>query len=90
MAGHAELAALDYGAFTHYLYEKTPTQKKKLKTSVKRNIFGTLSGTRYVVVVVVVTLTRLIKSVVTGHAPLTLERNNTPGQTYNANQKWYT
>ena len=32
----------------------------------------------YVVVVVVLTLTRIIKSVVTGQAPVTLELRNTP------------
>ena len=35
---------------------------------------------RCVVVVVVLTLTRIIKSVVTGQAPVTLELRNTPGQ----------
>ena len=35
-------------------------------------------GATIVVVVVVVTLTRIIKSVVTGQAPATLERRNTP------------
>ena len=33
-----------------------------------------------VVVVVVLTLTRIIKSVVTGQAPVTLELRNTPGE----------
>ena len=33
-----------------------------------------------VVVVVVLTLTRIIKSVVTGQAPVTLELRNTPGR----------
>ena len=33
-----------------------------------------------VVVVVVPTLTRIIKSVVTGQAPVTLELRNTPGK----------
>ena len=32
-------------------------------------------------VVVVLTLTRIIKSVVTGQAPVTLELRNTPGET---------
>ena len=42
-----------------------------------------------VVVVVVFTLTRIIKSVVTGQAPVTLEMRNTPGKnTYNP--RWYT
>ena len=31
-------------------------------------------------VVLVLTLTRIIKSVVTGHAPVTLELRNTPGK----------
>ena len=35
-----------------------------------------------VVVVVVLTLTRKIKSVVTGQAPVTLELRNTPGKTH--------
>ena len=34
------------------------------------------------VVVVVLTLTRIIKSVVTGQAPVTLELRNTPGKTH--------
>ena len=35
--------------------------------------------TTVVVVVVVLTLTRIIKSVVTGQAPINLELRNTPG-----------
>ena len=35
-----------------------------------------------VVVVVVFTLTRIIKSVVTGQAPVTLELRKTPGKTH--------
>ena len=35
-----------------------------------------------VVVVVVLTLTRIIKSVLTGQAPVTLELRNTPGKTH--------
>ena len=35
-----------------------------------------------VVVVAVLTLTRVIKSVVTGEAPVTLELRNTPGKTH--------
>ena len=35
-----------------------------------------------VVVVVVLTLTRIIKSMVTGQAPVTLELRNTPGKTH--------
>ena len=43
-----------------------------------------------IVVVVVLTLTRIIKSVVTGQAPVTLElRNNTPGKNTH-NPRWYT
>ena len=37
---------------------------------------------RYYVVVVVLTLTRIIKSVVTRQAPVTLELRNTPGKTH--------
>ena len=33
-----------------------------------------------IVIVVVLTLTRIIKSVVTGQAPVTLELRNTPGK----------
>ena len=41
-------------------------------------------------VVVVLTLTRILKSVVTGQAPVTLElRNNPEGKTTN-NPRWYT
>ena len=36
---------------------------------------------KVVFVVVVLTLTRIIKSVVTGQAPVTLELRNTPGKT---------
>ena len=42
-----------------------------------------------VVVVAVLTLARIIKSVVTGHAPVTLELNNTLGKNTN-NPGWYT
>ena len=41
------------------------------------------------VVVVVLTLTRIIKSVVTGQAPVTLELRNTPGNNTH-NPRWYT
>ena len=41
------------------------------------------------VVVVVLTLTRIIKSVVTGQAPVTLELRNTPGKNTH-NPRWYT
>ena len=45
---------------------------------------------RVVVVVVVLTLTRItIKSVVTGQAPVPLELRNTPGKDTN-NPRWYT
>ena len=37
---------------------------------------------RFVVVAVVLTLTRIVKSVVTGQAPVTLELRNTPGKTH--------
>ena len=41
--------------------------------------------------VVVLTLTRIIKSVVTGQAPVTLELRNTPGKhTHTHNPRWYT
>ena len=42
-----------------------------------------------VVVVVILTLTRTIKSVVTGQAPVTLELRNTPGKNTH-NPRWYT
>ena len=42
-----------------------------------------------VVVVVVLTLTRIIKSVVTGQAPVTLELRSTPGKNTH-NPRWYT
>ena len=42
-----------------------------------------------VVVVVVLTDTRIIKSVVTGQAPGTLELRNTPGKDTNS-PRWYT
>ena len=42
-----------------------------------------------VVVVVVPTLTRIIKSAVTGQAPVTLELRNTIGKNAN-NPRWYT
>ena len=43
----------------------------------------------HVRVVVVLTLTRIIKSVVTGQAPVTLELRNTP-RTNTNNPRWYT
>ena len=43
----------------------------------------------FVVVVVVLTLIRIIKSVVTGQAPVTLELRNTPGKNTH-NPRWYT
>ena len=42
------------------------------------------------VVVVALTLTRIIKSVVTGQAPVTLELRNTPGKTHTHNPRWHT
>ena len=42
-----------------------------------------------VVVVVVLTLSRIVKSVVTGQAPFTLELRNTPGKNTH-NPRWYT
>ena len=42
-------------------------------------------------IVVVLTLTRIIKSVVTGQAPVTLElRNKHPREKTQTNQRWYT
>ena len=46
-------------------------------------------GVVVVVVDVVLTLTRIIKSVVAGQAPVTLELRNTLGQNTN-NSRWYT
>ena len=43
-----------------------------------------------VVVVVALTLTRIIKAMVTGQASVTLEWRNTPGKKHKQNQKWYT
>ena len=48
-----------------------------------------VGGGWVVVVYVVLTLTRIIKSVVTGQAPITLELRNTPGKNTN-NPRWYT
>ena len=39
--------------------------------------------------ILVLTLTRIVKSVFTGQAPVTLELRNTPGKNTN-NQRWYT
>ena len=47
------------------------------------------TGDGTLVVVVVLALTRIIKSVVTGQAPVTLELRNTPGKNTN-NPRWYT
>ena len=44
---------------------------------------------RTVYLVVVLTLTRITKSVVTGQAPVTLELRNTPGKNTH-NPRWYT
>ena len=43
---------------------------------------GQIEQVLLVVVVVVLTLTRIFKSVVTGQAPVTLELRNTPGKTH--------
>ena len=48
-----------------------------------------LSWSLVVIVVVVLTLTSIIKSVVTGQAPVTLELRNTPGKDTH-NPRWYT
>ena len=42
--------------------------------------FSTMPGRHTSGIVVVLTLTRIIKSVVTGQAPVTLELRNTPGK----------
>ena len=42
------------------------------------------------IVVVVLTLTRMIKSVVTGQAQVTKEWRDTPIKKSQTNQKWYT
>ena len=42
-----------------------------------------------VVLVVVLTLARIIKSVVTGQAPVTLEWRNTPREKTQTNKQWY-
>ena len=43
---------------------------------------GAVASNSTAVVVVVLTLTRIIKSVATGQAPVTLELRNTPGKTH--------
>ena len=43
-----------------------------------------------VVVVVVLTSIRIIKSVVTGQPPVTLVWRNIPGKKHKQDQKWYT
>ena len=63
----------------------------KYITRVRFSVGGVVSYVVVVVVVVVVvivvvfvvTLTRIIKSVVTGQAPVTLELRNTPGENKN-------
>ena len=40
-------------------------------------------------VVVVLTLTRIVKSVVAGQAPVTLVLRNTPGKKRRTNQRWF-
>ena len=60
--------------------------------SVPWRVRGTKTRAYYLVVVgvvVVLTLTRIIKSVVTGQAPVTLELRNTPGKNTH-NPRWYT
>ena len=55
----------------------------------RRHVLGGIQSSRYfraVVVVVVLTLTRIIKSVVTGQAPVTLELRNTPGKNTHTTQ----
>ena len=52
-----------------------------------RNFSCTLSPQK--IVVVVLTLTRVMKSVVTGQASVTLELRNTPGKN-TQNPRWYT
>ena len=49
---------------------------------------NTLNNTSHVVAVVL-TLPRIVKSVVTGQAPVTMELRNTPGKNTN-NPRWYT
>ena len=51
------------------------THKKRCRQNIKAS--DVVVGV--VVVVVVLTLTRIIKSMVTGQAPVTLELRNTPG-----------
>ena len=67
--GHRVLCTFVYslGVFNH----NPNTASYIIRT---RQVFST-------VVVVVLTLTRIIKSVVTGQAPVTLELRNTPGKT---------
>ena len=52
-------------------------------------LFGVVAVAVVVVVAAAVTFARIIQSVVTGQAPVTLEWNNTPGEK-KTNQKWYT
>ena len=53
---------------------KGPSNQDKICDSKNRG--------RLFVVVVALTLTRIIKSVVTGQAPVTLKPRNTPGKTH--------
>ena len=61
------------------------------KPNLRRQLIDQETGNISVVgvVVVVLTLTRTIKSVVTGQRPVTLELRDTPGKIAN-NQRWYT
>ena len=49
--------------------------------------FSTMPGRHTSGIVVVLTLTRIIKSVVTGQAPVTLELRNTPGKKHTQQPK---
>ena len=66
------------------------THLRKLCVILRSRVLLGMSSSR-VVVVVVVTLTRIIKSVVTRQAPVTLGYRNTPGKNTNThNPRWYT
>ena len=54
----------------------------RLRSSILTPNFDENFELLFVVVVVVLTLTRIVKSVVTGQAPVTLELRNTPGKTH--------
>ena len=53
------------------------------------HVHATSDDESLLLLVVVLTLTRIIKSVVTGEAPVTLELRNNPGKNTN-NPRWYT